>query len=92
MLTGENDAAVTESCLLWLKEMTTRKVEADWAKREEDVFQVSVSSISPYLSLVPTASSQIQIPALLSPLNLPFSVLSFPTRLFLMYPLPANDP
>lgn len=42
MLTGENDAEVTESCLSWLKETTNRKVAADWAKREEDVSQVSV--------------------------------------------------
>eukprot|EP00752_Nemacystus_decipiens_P016464 g14718.t1 len=40
MLTGENNAEVTESCLLWLKDTATRKVSADWAKREEDVSQV----------------------------------------------------
>lgn len=51
MLTGENDAEVTESCLLWLKKTTTRKVTADWATREEDVSQVSVSLISPYQTL-----------------------------------------
>lgn len=40
MLEGENDAAVTESYLLWLEKTATRKVKADWAQRKEDVSQV----------------------------------------------------
>eukprot|EP00903_Cladosiphon_okamuranus_P009342 g8908.t3 len=33
VLTGENGAEVAESCLLWLKETTTRTVTVDWATR-----------------------------------------------------------
>lgn len=49
MLNGENDAEVTESCLLWLKETVARKVTADWVTREEDVSQVSASLITFHL-------------------------------------------
>ncbi len=41
MLEGENNAEVTESCLLWLKETTAPKVSANWAQQKEAVSQVS---------------------------------------------------